>query len=197
MTVATNRRMTLKEYLDYDDDTDIPHILVNGERVQMPTESDLNVLIAVALLAQFLRFVPPARLRHKTEIVVSGYLATTRIPDLTVLSEALVTALVGEKRSIVMPDMPPPDLVVEVVSPGKENQERDYRYKRSEYGARGIQEYWIVDPELAQVTVLTLVAGLYEEQVFRREDEIASGLFPAFDLTVEQVLQVNNAPSIE
>ncbi|WP_229642260.1 Uma2 family endonuclease [Waterburya agarophytonicola] len=29
---------------------------------------------------------------------------------------------------------------------GKVNQDRDYRYKRSEYAARGIAEYWIIDP---------------------------------------------------
>jgi Uma2 family endonuclease len=44
-----------------------------------------------------------------------------------------------------------------VVSPGKANEDRDYRYKRSEYAARGIAEYWIVDPAQARVTVLTLV----------------------------------------
>jgi Uma2 family endonuclease len=45
---------------------------------------------------------------------------------------------------IVLMDMPPPLLVVEVVSPNQEK--RDYRYKRTEYAARGIAEYWIVDP---------------------------------------------------
>jgi Uma2 family endonuclease len=52
--------------------------------------------------------------------------------------------------------MPPPRLVVEVVSPGKTNIDRDYRYKRSQYQARGIAEYWIVDPITQRVTVLTL-----------------------------------------
>jgi Uma2 family endonuclease len=56
-----------------------------------------------------------------------------------------------------MLDMPPPLLVVEVASPGKRNQDRDYRYKRSEYTVRGIIEYWIIDPEQEQVTVLTLL----------------------------------------
>ncbi|WP_367889252.1 Uma2 family endonuclease [Leptolyngbya iicbica] len=42
--------------------------------------------------------------------------------------------------------MPAPLLVVEVVSPGKVNEDRDYRYKRSEYATRGIGEYWIIDP---------------------------------------------------
>lgn len=79
-------------------------------------------------------------------------------------------------------------MVVEVVSPGKANEERDYRYKRSEYAARGISEYWIVDPQQAKVTILTLVAGLYEVEEYRGEAIIQSQ-FEALNLTAEQVLQ--------
>lgn len=80
-------------------------------------------------------------------------------------------------------------LVVEIVSSGKENEDRDYRYKRSEYGARGIAEYWIVDPEHPQVVVLTLVDGLYEEAIFR-DDRLISQLFSTLKLMVKQILQV-------
>lgn len=50
MTVATDRRMTLKEYLDYDDDTDMYHELVDGVLVEMGAENSLNPKIAVFLL---------------------------------------------------------------------------------------------------------------------------------------------------
>ncbi len=46
----------------------------------------------------------------------------------------------GATRAIILPEMPPPQLVVEVVSPGEENEARDYRYKKSQYQARGIAE---------------------------------------------------------
>jgi Uma2 family endonuclease len=83
--------------------------------------------------------------------------------------------------------------VVEVVSPGKVNEDRDYRYKRSEYAARGISEYWIVDPGKMKVTVLTWLDGLYEEAVFTdRNDRIISTILPEFALTVAQVLQLEN-----
>lgn len=70
--------------------------------------------------------------------------------------------LEGAKRSTILPEMPPPLLAVEVVSPGQEK--RDYRYKRSEYAVRGIAEYWIIDPAAERVTVLTWEEGLYEER---------------------------------
>jgi Uma2 family endonuclease len=84
--------------------------------------------------------------------------------------------------------MPCPAMVVEVVSPGKVNEDRDYRYKRSEYAARGILEYWIGDADRARITLLTLVDGLYEEAVFQGTDIISSVTFPMLNLTVAQVL---------
>jgi Uma2 family endonuclease len=184
---------TLEEYLAYNDGTDTRYELVNGELVEMPSESDLNNLIAIFLIAQFLQFVPVAYLRRGTEITVSGYRSTARIPDLMILTEESAAALRGASRSILLPDMPPPALVVEVVSPGLENEQRDYRYKRSEYAARRIPEYWIVDPEAQQVVVLTWVAGLYEEAVFQGDEPIVSNLFPELKLTAAQVLQARMA----
>lgn len=191
MTTTQNRYMTLEEYLNYDDGTDTRYELVNGELVEMPSESDLNNVIAIFLLIEFARFVPPRLLRRGTEVVVTGYRATSRVPDLLVLSEEAAAALTNSKRSILLPDMPPPGLVVEVVSPGKENEERDYRYKRSEYAARGIAEYWIINAHQANITVLTLVAGFYEERVGEGSDYIQSRIFPNLELTVDQVLQAN------
>lgn len=186
---TTTKRFTLEEYLAYDDGTDKRYELVNGELVEMPSESDLNNAIAIYLITVLVQVVSARLLRRGTEVAVSGARATSRVPDLMVLSEELAAALSGASRSIVMPDMPPPTLVVELVSPGKENEDRDYRYKRSEYAARGIAEYWIIDTDRAQVTVLTLVDGFYEEAVYRASDRIHSSTFPTLELTAEKVLK--------
>lgn len=189
MRTTASHKMTLEEYLNYENETDTRHELVNGELVVVPPESDLNQRIVSQLFACFLQQgIPPYRLRIGAEIVVMGSRATTRLPDLMALSEELATALEGASRSTVMMDMPPPLLVVEVVSPGKENIDRDYRYKRSEYAARGIGEYWIVDPIERRVTVLEWVEGFYEEQVFQGNERIVSPMLPNFDLTSERVM---------
>ena len=95
-----------------------------------------------------------------------------------------------ETRETITFDMPPPLLVVEVVLPGKKNEDRDYRYKRSEYAARGVAEYWIIDPIKGQVMILTLVEGLYEEKIFSEVDRLQSEIFRELNLTVEQVFAV-------
>jgi Uma2 family endonuclease len=182
------KKLTLDEYLVYDDGTDVRYELVDGELVEMPPESDRNNLISLYLLSQFLKFVPIQLIRHKdTELVVIGNRTRVRLPDLMILTQELLEAIAGG-RATITPDMPSPTLVVEVVSPGKVNEDRDYRYKRSEYAARGIPEYWIVDAQRARITLLTLVDGLYEETVFQGTDIIKSPTFPMLDVTAVQVL---------
>jgi len=186
MTVAT-KPMTLEEYLNYDDGTDTRYELVDGELIVMPTESDLNNQIASFLFASFLLLgIPYYCLRMGAQIAVSGARATAREPDLTVLSGETAAALDGATHCLITHDMPPPILVVEVVSPKQEN--RDYRHKRTEYAGRHISEYWIVDPIAQKVTILEWVDGLYEEQVYQGEAAIASHLFPSLSLTAAQVL---------
>ena len=187
MTIAT-QKMTLSEFLAYDDGTDNLYELENGELISMPSESDVNQRIASFLFAFFLGLdIPSYRLRIGTELAVSGARVSVRIPDLLVLSEELAAEMNGATRSIVLMDMPPPLLAVEVVSPKQEN--RDYRYKRTEYAARGIAEYWIVDPIEQKVTVLAWVEGLYEEQVFTGDSLIVSTVLGNLELTVDRVLQ--------
>lgn len=187
--------MTLEDYLHYDDGTATHYELEDGELLRMPPGSDLNQRVASFLFAVLVRMgIPFYRIRIGAEIVVSGARATMRVPDLMVLSKELAQALEGASRSTVTLDMPPPQLVVEVVSPGKENEDRDYRYRRSQYESRGIAEYWIVDPSRKQVTVLRWVEGLYEDEVFTGDGAIASPLLSEFNpgavLTAAQVLQI-------
>jgi Uma2 family endonuclease len=195
MSIAT-KSMTLEEYLNYDDGTDTRYELENGKLVVMPTESDLNNRIASFLFAYFLQIgIPYYCLRIGAQIAVSGARATAREPDLIVLSEATVAALEGAIQCLITHDMPPPSLVVEVVSPQQEN--RDYRYKRTEYAGRQIPEYWIVDPIAQKVTVLEWVDGLYEERVYQGEQPLRSMLgrlpgqspqFATLNLTAAKIL---------
>ena len=80
------------------------------------------------------------------------------------------------------------DLVVEVVSEGKDSRERDYINKRVEYAAAGIAEYWIVDPEQQTITVLTLDGDSYREHgLFGRTDVVTSVLLEEFSVAADDV----------
>ncbi|PSN15353.1 hypothetical protein C7293_07630 [filamentous cyanobacterium CCT1] len=181
--VAT--KLSLADFLSLDTGPETRCEFVDGKIVEMPPENEENVVIGGYLVAQFLEILPFEQVRQgKTELIVAG---RVRIPDFMVLSEELVTALDGRSRSTITEDMPAPLLVVEVVSPGKVNEDRDYRYKRSDYAVRGIPEYWIVDLAKAKVTVLMLVDGLYEDQESQGEAVLTSPQFRGLRLTVAKV----------
>jgi Uma2 family endonuclease len=180
--------LTFEDYLAYDDGTDTRYELVDGVLVEMPPESVENNTIAKKLLFELAQHFPVALLCHKdTEIEVTGRRARCRIPDLLVHTEESAAALAGAPRATITRDMPPPALVVEVVSPGQTNRERDYRYKHTEYAARGIAEYWIVDPETRQITLCHWVSGQYEDQVYSGDDKMQSTLVPGFGLTPAEI----------
>ncbi len=192
-TQVFDKPLTAEEYLTYDDGTDTRYELVNGKLVEMPPESNLNARIAAFLFVQFLKLVPFTRLCHKdAEIEVASVRASFRIPDLMVLSETGEAALVDRPRNTIALEMPPPLLVVEVVSTN--DPARDYRHKRSEYAVRGIPEYWIVDPAQKKVTILTLIEGFYDETVFEGEQPLVSPTFPNLPLTPNQILQEHTKP---
>ena len=67
-------------------------------------------------------------------------------------------------------------------------RERDYERKRAEYAARGIAEYWVIDPIQQVVTVLRLEDGQYVEVgVFRDGEAMMSPMFSQLSLTVQQI----------
>lgn len=69
------------------------------------------------------------------------------------------------------------------------SRERDYGQKRKEYAQREIPEYWIVDAIAAQILVLQLRNGRYQEQQFVGEDQIVSAAVPTLALTAAQILR--------
>jgi Uma2 family endonuclease len=191
MTIVTDRRMTLAEYLEYDDGTDTRYELEDGVLVEMGAENPLNPAIATMLMFAFAALgIPHYRLVIGHQVGVSSTKATSRQPDLVVHTEASAEAIYSRGK-ILFADMPAPLLVVEVVSNSdtdKKSRDRDYTLKRSEYAERGIPEYWIVDPVAAVVLVLHLDGGQYKGQRFTGSMVISSPSFPALTLTADQVL---------
>jgi Uma2 family endonuclease len=106
-----------------------------------------------------------------------------REPDVLYVKRERVPKLRGQPNGA--------DLVMEVVSEGAENRERDLEIKRREYALAGIAEYWIVDPQEQRITVLTL-----DGQSYRIHGEFVPGmqatsvLLPGFAVDVASVFGI-------
>ncbi|MEH2327010.1 MAG: Uma2 family endonuclease [Nostoc sp.] len=113
-------------------------------------------------------------------IVAPGVLfsqADSVIPDVVWVSRERLAQIEDEAGHLTGA----PELVIEVLSPGKQNELRDKEAKLKLYSVQGVREYWIVDRFTKQVEVyrrqkaqLVLVATLLGD------DEITSPLLPGF-----------------
>lgn len=105
------------------------------------------------------------------------------IPDVVWVSKERLARIEDEAGHLTAA----PELVVEVISPGINNEKRDREVKVKLYSIQGVTEYWIVDRFRNQVEVyrrnqakLFLVATLFEN------DELTSPLLPNFVVSINR-----------
>ncbi|MEH2314955.1 MAG: Uma2 family endonuclease [Nostoc sp.] len=106
------------------------------------------------------------------------------IPDVVWVSKERLAILLDNEGHLTGA----PELVVEVLSPGTQNERRDREVKLKLYASRGVQEYWILNWQLQQVevyrrekAVLKLVATLFST------DDLSSPLLPNFLCSVARL----------
>ena len=192
MTFTQARFANFEAYLSADA-SDLPEGRCeywDGELVPVMTESKINDDIANYIFFLLLQMGVYRKLLcpHSCEVEVIGK-PRTRFPDLTVLEDVHIGLMAKSNR--ITRDMPPPRLVIEVVSPGDEskpNYTRNYRDKRDQYAAIAIPEYWIVDPDRDWIMVGTLMASQYQFETFTGNQTLVSLTFPELKLTATQVL---------
>jgi Uma2 family endonuclease len=196
MTQTKLRFASFEEYLTW---SDVPenylegrYELIYGELFELPPESGLNDWLALNLRDLLIHIINRQLIRlGKCEVqvpVLQPKDAANRYPDLVVLREEHLE--LTQRRLTITLDMPPPQLIAEVVSPGKTNRDRDHINKRAQYAAIGVSEYWLIDSKTQTVTVLALHGDDYSEVgTFRDGDLIISPNFPDLVLTAEQVFQ--------
>lgn len=196
MTPATQRRLTIEEYLTYDDGTDTRYEFDDGELVEMPPAIRLHRRIAQFLEDCFRQEIHRLQLQWETGRTDVGIKtqkqngkATVRYPDLMVFD---ASSLNTSEVDII--DFAP-ELAIEIVSTGSKNRKRDYEEKRYEYRVRGIREYWLIDPEQQKVTVLLWdeEVDFYEQEEYRSSQIVPCGAFPDLRLTAAQVLTTQDS----
>lgn len=106
------------------------------------------------------------------------------IPDVVWVSKERLAQIEDEAGHL----LGAPELVIEVLSPGKSKENRDKETKLKLYSIYGVSEYWICDRFTKQVSIyrrenarLVLVATLLEN------DSITSPLLPKFSCLVNKL----------
>ena len=115
MTQAKPKLQTFADFLAYDNGTDSYYELTNGELIEVPPESDENVIISRILDQALSEIVGFRRVRtHQLALEMPGQ-PKNRFPDITVLRSEHLEQLQALGQSAIALKMPPPLLVVERV----------------------------------------------------------------------------------
>jgi Uma2 family endonuclease len=179
--------MTVADLDAFPDDDGMRYELIEGELFVSCAPGLPHQLVLTNLVTEltiYLRQNPIGIAVTGPGAVFSNYDAV--IPDLVFASKERLDSIVGNDRFVAAPE-----LVVEIVSPGKENRARDLIAKRRLYGKYGVQEYWIVDAENKSVTIFQLTRStLAQIRIAQNGDEITSPLLPEFTLKVSSIFKL-------
>jgi len=149
---ARSVKFTYEDFVNFPDDGK-RHEIIDGEHYVTPSPNTKHQAVVGNLLVSIAVYLKKEPLGHAFaapfDVVFSDFDVVE--PDLLFISrERLAVLTKAHVRGA-------PDLVVEILSPGTRGT--DERTKRTLYERFGVQEYWVVDPELDVV------------KIYRRADE--------------------------
>ncbi len=174
--------LTYEDYLRLEDDR--RYELINGRLYEMPAPGFEHQLISKAIVIALDRFVN----ERNMGVVVYA-------PFDVILSEAVVVQpdiifISGDNLKNIKNGrlFGPPDLAIEIVSPG--SYHRDRYEKFALYERYGVKEYWIVYPEYRAIEVWCLKDGKYAlHTVADGSGGVESCVLKGFKVKVEEVLK--------
>jgi Uma2 family endonuclease len=178
--------MTVADLSAFPDDDGKRYELIEGELFVSCAPGLPHQLVLHNLqlkLGNYLEENPVGILAPGPGAVFSDYDAV--IPDLVFVSNERWDSIIGNDRFVGAPD-----LVIEIISPGSENRNRDLKAKRRLYGKYGVQEYWIVDSENRAVLIFRLQGNVLNEvSSLKEDDQITSPILPGLVVKLSEVFK--------
>ena len=168
-------KFTVKDYMSTPEGT--RYQLLDGEMILAPSPTSRHQTVSTQLFSALREYVREHALGRvwyaPLDVVLSNH--DVAQPDILFVSNAR-SGIVTEANI-----QGAPDLVVEILSPG--TADYDQGYKMALYGRHGVREYWVVDPGIETVEVLTLgQEGLEPHRTYRSGETLASPLLDGLAL---------------
>jgi len=162
------------------------HELIDGVHFVTPSPNTRHQVIAFNLTLAVGELVRRHRLGRlffaPFDVVLSPHDVVE--PDLIFVSASRAEVLTAAHAVAA------PDLVIEILSPS--TRRRDEVLKRDLYEARGVAEYWLVDPEAETVKVLRRAGERFGRPrllSLRDGDVIESAVIPGLELPLATVFE--------
>ncbi len=154
--------------------------IVKGELIMSPAPTTRHQLMATYMVSALFDFAK----KHKLGEVFSAPI-DVRLGHSAALVQPDILFIAKERLRIVKEQNieGPPDLIVEILSPGTAVYDRQNKFQA--YAAAGVREYWLVDPDGCTVEVNVLRGQAYAPLgSFGPADQMRSEVLPGWDTAV-------------
>ncbi|MBR1497357.1 MAG: Uma2 family endonuclease [Oscillospiraceae bacterium] len=190
MALASELSYSFADTLNWENEEQIE--LIDGEISLMATPLRVHQEILSALFLQIANYLSGKQCRvYPAPFAVRPFekegdapedVDTMLEPDITVVCDPAKLDKYGCKGA--------PDMVIEILSPS--TRRKDLRIKYQIYQRAGVQEYWIVDPDIKIVQVFQLENGVYNApDLYTAVSTVPVGLWDDFSIDLNPVFAVN------
>jgi Uma2 family endonuclease len=160
--------------------------LIGGEIIVSTAPRYIHQLLTTRIIGHFLGYLkknPIGEIIPTPGLIFSQYDGV--IPDLIFITHERRDEILREKDGKFHGA---PEIVIEILSPGRVNARRDLQIKRELYEFFGVEEYWVIKPLEKEIDIFRRTKkGLKQSETFAGNDLLTSALLPKFKLKPEKL----------
>ncbi len=156
--------------------------LIGGEIIVSTPPRYIHQLLTARLIIQFSKYLernPVGEILPTPGLIFSEFDGV--IPDLIFITHERRDEILNEKDGKFHGA---PELVIEILSPGRVNARRDLQIKRELYEMYNVPEYWAVKPQQKEIEVFEIRK---EAKVYAENEQVKTSLLPNFKLKIKQL----------
>jgi Uma2 family endonuclease len=186
MVQSPNKRLTLEEFLALPEG-DITYEFVNGEAIPKYKDNEISPKFFHSRFQKTLLILLDRCLQSQGRVEVEWAIKLNidnenwmPVPDLTYISHNLLPADWLQDEACPVP----PELVVEIISPGQTFGEM--LEKAADYIKAGVLRVWVVDTKARSITIFVPASIPI---TYRHNQLISDNLLPGLEITPNEVFQ--------
>ena len=181
MSVPEQLQLNYEDYLNLPNDGK-RHEIIDGEHYMTPAPQTRHQIVSRNLERILLNYIEENDLGQLLYAPIDVILSDTTVvqPDLLFIRK--------ERENIIKKNFiqGPPDLIIEILSPG--NEKLDRLTKMKHYATYGVTEYWLIDFE-ARILEQNVLEGDIFERTSVFSHNFSSSLFPDLTINLTQIFK--------
>jgi Uma2 family endonuclease len=160
--------------------------LIGGEIIVSTAPRFIHQLLATRIVAQFSKYLeknPIGEILTTPGLIFSEYDGV--IPDLVFITHERIEEILNKQDEKFHGA---PEIVIEILSPGRVNARRDLQVKRELYDMYQVPEYWVVDPFDKEILVFKRnEPSLRQGKFYRKDEAVETPFLPKFKLKINNL----------